>query len=104
MEDSGARKQVVASKCGCSLAECFGVGSFCSERTHSHKLGLPMTNVRYTVFNTYKIQGHFALVPIANSFNWRYRPGWRPCKKMRATVGPKLMMTFYHRSEALRLG
>ena len=55
------------------MAECFGVGSSCSERTHSrrpdsHMLSLVTTEVRYTVFNTKVVQNRFTLARIGNSF------------------------------------
>lgn len=68
-----------ADKGSYPLAEYFGVGSSCSERTHSrrpdsHKLSLLMIQIRYTVIIMNTIQGRFALTRIGNCFNRRYRP------------------------------
>ena len=73
-------------------------------RFDSHMLGLLMTKVRNTVFVRKAIQGRYALTKIGSSFDRKYRPGWRPCVNLRATVGTKLTMIFYHPIMVIRLG
>ena len=84
----------------------------CSERPHSHRPGRPNSHKLGLLDDMCKLHGddyirrvdRLALARIGNCFDRKYRPGWRPCMNLCATVDTRLIMTSWHRDKVLRLG